>query len=456
MPTTLEPEGERLLKYLTDRASTIDLNNFDTFPTYSGTLAALDLDDIGRTPGQSLDIQGMSNLAYWVFDRGLPAITGFIIDKTEKRPGKGYFDLYSKDADLDGAWWLSELAKAKSFPWRQSVQANIAVVHPAPICKTELSPTASRKVVHTVRDLAQTNSRFFLKSEWGPISSEWPALSFSKRSVGDYLNEEYNPSRDFIVYAGTGNADRTKVAEFRKRLLSVLITEPSQPIPTEDIVPWESWQRALTDHGKVWPLSFGVRRAWGCTDLPWAHDVTPEAYRSLGFRSNWGGVVEVVGDERNALLSLALHEVELPNRTVVQRVSNERDRLREIKDDRTLNIALTRMEALIKARLGNGRTVTRQLPARALPAGTNLFMLLDRKLQSQGGLCLLCGQILRLDTTKKLLQCSPDRIDSSNPSYGDDNLQITHLACNLAKNDATAEEFEEWLQLVRGGQEDED
>ena len=87
------------------------------------------------------------------------------------------------------------------------------------------------------------------------------------------------------------------------------------------------------------------------------------------------------------------------------------------------------MEALIKARLGNGRTVTRQLPARALPAGTNLFMLLDRKLQSQGGLCLLCGQVLRLDTTKKLLQCSPDRIDTAQiDQTGDANLQITHFA----------------------------
>lgn len=451
MPTQLEPEGERLLKYLINRAPAVDLNNFETFPTYSGVLAALKLDDIGRTPGQSLDIQGMGNLAYWAFDRGLPAITGFIIDKAEKRPGKGYFDLYNKDIDVDGSWWLSELAKAKAFPWQQPLPVLGGEYITPPPASVETKEANGQEVVRTVRDLAQPNSRFFLKSEWGPISSEWPALSFSKRSVGDYLHEEYNPSRDFIVYAGTGNANRTKEAEFRKRLLSVLITEPSQPIPTEDIVPWESWKRALTDHGKVWPLSFGVRRAWGCTDLPWAHDVTPEAYRSLGFRSNWGGVVEVLGGERDALLSLALHEVDLPNRTVVQRVSNERDRLREIKDDRALNIALTRMEALIKARLGNGRTVTRQLPARALPAGTNLFMLLDRKLQSQGGLCLLCGQTLRLDTTKKLLQCSPDRIDSSNPSYGDDNLQITHLACNLAKNDATSEEFEEWLQLVREG-----
>jgi hypothetical protein len=57
---------------------------------------------------------------------------------------------------------------------------------------------------------------------------------------------------------------------------------------------------------------------------------------------------------------------------------------------------------------------------------------------------------MRLDTTKKLLQCSPDRIVSTNPSYGADNLQITHLACNLAKNDGSTGDFEEWLELISG------
>jgi hypothetical protein len=70
--------------------------------------------------------------------------------------------------------------------------------------------------------------------------------------VGEYLNREYDPSRDFIVYAGTSNAERTKEAGFRKRLLSVLITEPGQPIPTENLVPWESWQAALKEHDKAW------------------------------------------------------------------------------------------------------------------------------------------------------------------------------------------------------------
>ncbi len=70
MPTHREPEGERLLKCLINRAPAVDLNNFETFPTYSGVLAALRLDDIGRTPGQSLEIQGLWNLAHWIFERG--------------------------------------------------------------------------------------------------------------------------------------------------------------------------------------------------------------------------------------------------------------------------------------------------------------------------------------------------------------------------------------------------
>ena len=87
-------------------------------------------------------------------------------------------------------------------------------------------------------------------------------------------------------------------------------------------------------------------------------------------------------------------------------------------------------------------------PSRSLPAGTNLTFLLQDKLEEQKNLCALCGKLMRLDSTKKLLQCSPDRIISTNPSYGADNLQIAHLACNLAKNDGSTEDFEEWLELI--------
>jgi hypothetical protein len=48
----------------------------------------------------------------------------------------------------------------------------------------------------------------------------------------------------------------------------------------------------------------------------------------------------------------------------------------------------------------------------------------------------------------RLLQPSPDRIDSQNGDYGPGNFQLVHLACNLAKNQFSVAEFREWLALA--------
>jgi len=301
----------------------------------------------------------------------------------------------------------------------------------------------------TIRDIATIDSRFFLKSEWGPVGPRWPALSFKKPRVGEFLRDNYDPSIDFILYAGTSDPKKTKNKEWRKRLLSVLVMEPGEPIRTEELVPKASLKEAIEEFGQEWPWSFAVRQGWNCVDHPWAHDVTPEAYRSLGFRKNMGGVVEVPKLERKALLSVEINWVELPNRKVVETVSVRQDALRKTsREARALSDALKRMSALIISRLGPGGTTITNVPPRSLPEGTDLDALLAAKLRAQKNLCALCGQLMRLDTSKKLLQCSPDRIDSVNPSYGENNLQITHLACNLAKNDGSTEDFKEWLSLA--------
>lgn len=450
MPLTLDSEGAHLLEYLVRIAPTVDPSNLSTFPTYSAVHAALGLQMAGRTWGDSLDRQGMSSLALWANDAGYPAITGFIVDGEKKQPADGYFKFYGKDRDADGEWWLSEVVEAKVFPWPQEIVATKATPQANDQSQEPRRYPSPLQDARTVGELASTGSRFFLKSEWGPISERWPALSFSKRSVGDYLNREYNPARDFVVYAGTSNPKRTENPLHRQRLLSILITEPGEPIPTEKLVPQDSWQDALKKHDKAWPFSFGVRAGWNLTELPWASDVVRNAYSSLGIRRNWGGVSEILGSERDALFPLLVRWVELPNREVVRATSAARDRIREIRESVSLNSALARMQTLIQGRLGPGRSVWQQTPPRSLPAGTNLTFLLQDKLEEQKSLCALCGKLMRLDTTKKLLQCSPDRIVSTNPSYGADNLQITHLACNLAKNDGSTEDFEEWLELISG------
>lgn len=306
------------------------------------------------------------------------------------------------------------------------------------------------RTANTVGDIAAIDSRFFIKSEWGPVSAFWPALSFSKRSVGDLLRREYNSARDFIVYAGTSSAQRTKAEEHRRSIISILVTEPGEPVPTEKLVPWDSWQAVLAEHGMVWPYSFGVVRGWLCVDFPKADELTPEAYRALGFRSNWGSVVEVLGAERESLFQLRIKWVDLPNREVMREVAGKRSLVRTLQENRPLNLAVTRMAQLIQERIGFGRISKRTLPMRTLSPHVNLVELLCSKIQDQGNLCALCRRPLNLVASNRMLQCSPDRIDSSSPSYGPENLQITHLACNLAKNDGTAEEFEEWIQLICG------
>ena len=135
-----------------------------------------------------------------------------------------------------------------------------------------------------VSNIASKDSRFFLKPEWGPISDYWAAMSLGKSSVGDYVNQIYNPDKDFIVYAGTSNPERTQAAENRSALLSLLKVEIGQPIPTEQLVPWESWQNALKEFNKNWPLSFGVTAGRNLKNLPSAREMTPDAYRAANIR----------------------------------------------------------------------------------------------------------------------------------------------------------------------------
>ena len=76
----------------------------------------------GRTWGDSLDRQGMGEVAGWAANLGLPAITGFIVSSERRQPADGFFRFYQKDPDLDGRWWLEELTKAKTFDWAADSQ----------------------------------------------------------------------------------------------------------------------------------------------------------------------------------------------------------------------------------------------------------------------------------------------------------------------------------------------
>jgi len=109
-----------------------------------------------------------------------------------------------------------------------------------------------------------------------------------------------------------------------------------------------------------------------------------------------------------------------------------------------------RMANLITGRVkGSGMKVLEINPSRFAPTFDALKVQLKEKIRDQKNRCALCGGRLFPNRRNSMLQSSPDRIDSNNDSYSDENVQITHLACNLAKNKYSNDDFDEWLKVIR-------
>jgi hypothetical protein len=297
-----------------------------------------------------------------------------------------------------------------------------------------------------LEDVIAKDGQIFLKSEWGPMSDHWPALSFSKRSVGDRLRRDFNPDRDAILYVGTGNPKSTGDPLHRRRLLSVIKAEPNTIHETRLLVPIKSWEEAQRDYRGRWEHSLTIRYAWDVVGFPLAADLIPESYRQLGKLENLGNVVEVIDSERSALLKLEIVPVELHLQPAATSFDDKRGIL---SLDSAIRKEIGRMASILldRARRGGTESVTIN-PTRLVDS--DIQILLGKKWQEQKGYCALCNGALVIDGSNKLLQASPDRISSELPSYDVKNIQITHLGCNLAKNDVPMVEFAEWLNIVRG------
>jgi hypothetical protein len=195
-----------------------------------------------------------------------------------------------------------------------------------------------------LREIVSLQDRIFLKSEWGPISDDWPALSFTLQKVGRKLRAELNPSRDVIVYVGTSDARFTQDERHRRRLLSVLRVEPSQIRATEDLVPRDSWLSSQGDFKGRFLYSIPVIKAWDFDKFPLAPELVPDAYRSLGDIRYRGDVVELSEQEKIAILGLSVHERKLPGNPTIERIRD----LTSFRDlTLTENEAIMRMERFI-------------------------------------------------------------------------------------------------------------
>jgi hypothetical protein len=297
-----------------------------------------------------------------------------------------------------------------------------------------------------LKDIIAPDGHIFLKSEWGPMSDHWPALSFSKRSVGNRLRRDFIPDRDVILYVGTGNPESTGDPNHRRRLLSAIKPEPNVIHETRRLVPSESWEEAQRDYRGRWEHSLTIRHAWDIADFPLASEMIPSSYRLLGKMQNLGNVVEVADNsERHALLGLEITAVDLKLQPAATAFDDNRAIL---SSDPAVSREIGRIAANIIDRAQRGGVeVIRVAPVRIVES--DIQIILHKKWKEQSGRCTLCGGALIIGASNKLLQASADRIDSKVIRYDAGNVHIAHLGCNLAKNDVTMAEFNDWLKVVR-------
>ncbi|WP_082767401.1 hypothetical protein [Bosea sp. PAMC 26642] len=303
-----------------------------------------------------------------------------------------------------------------------------------------------------VADMMQPDGHVFLKSEWGPLTDYWPAVSFTKRSVGIELSNRFQPGRDVLIYVGT-TSENTHDPAHRARLLSAVVPEPNRIHETKRIIPPDSWSASLEEYGDRWPHSLAIVDAanFVSSPLPYARQVIPHAYASFAETRNRGRFVEAFETEREAVMTLEIEPIRLNLAADVVAYLEMRASA-SVKLPASVKQEVYRMTMLIIERVKKGGELSVRInPQRTAPNFSDLSALITKLWQeSQGGSCALCGAALLASTTNRMLQPSADRIDSANGSYGEDNVQITHLACNLAKNAYGIDHFEEWIAALRG------
>jgi hypothetical protein len=297
-------------------------------------------------------------------------------------------------------------------------------------------------------EIASPDTRLFAKSEFGPASDQWPALSFSSRKIASDFAAIYRQDRDFVVYVGTGDPEKTEKPEHRQRLLSVLTVEPRAPISTRELVPAETWKSTIRRWGNRREWSLPITTTYDVAGFPLAREKIPLTYRSLGNLPSLGRCVPVQQTEYQTIFDLGLNPVALDLGERAQVAMRHNKELRE---------ELTRLVELIKQDVARATAArTGVYPVRNLPNDSDIFTMLLERWKQQEGICTLCDRPIPLKPPNKLFQMSRDRTVSANKTYAWENTRLTHLACNLGKSDATLAEWQDYLTLIRSGIETED
>jgi hypothetical protein len=290
----------------------------------------------------------------------------------------------------------------------------------------------------TIGDLLEKGSRVYLKSEYGPVSEKWPAVSFSSDIYARQLGAAFDAEKDLIIFAGTQKEPTPEVE--RGRLLCAMRVFSSEPIDSGLLVD----ARALADFQngdeKKYAYSLQLKDAWTISSLPPAKDYVSESYRVIG-----------LGEARRSYLELSPTEIERLRALPIEKLAFAITPLEDLEingwEEDGLERQLNRMLALLVNRAqSGGKPSLRIAPIREVHLTKNDLRALWKR---QSGICALCDKQIPVKTSNFLMQVSADRIDSGVPIYNLENTQLAHLGCNYGKNSASVVQFGEWMSMIR-------
>lgn len=119
----LTPVAKAILQLLVNqiRAGRFLPDDERSFMGHGDVHKKLGLEKRGPNWGNSLNAQGLGNLALWIRQKQLPALTGLIVDQTNFQPGDGYYRAYNRPLN-DRAWWMDQIRQAIAFDWSPYVE----------------------------------------------------------------------------------------------------------------------------------------------------------------------------------------------------------------------------------------------------------------------------------------------------------------------------------------------
>ena len=295
-------------------------------------------------------------------------------------------------------------------------------------------------------DLIGPTTRLYAKSEWAPAGPLWPALSFSQRGVANRFSSIYTRGTDLVITVGTANPRDTQDPVHRQRLLSLVDVEPNIIVNTAELVDPETWRRAQQTHPDRWKLSMPIVRCWTFAGFPEAKTDLAATYRKFANPTTRGRPVPVHDSDRATLFVLTLIPLKIPPYI--------EQRLHRVPDDVLLNREFTRIIDNILGFVARAGTERGGIyPERRSLNFSDLFRLFGDIWRRQQGRCNLCDGPIVPGEENPLLKMSADRIDSAKKIYDGENVHLAHVGCNLAKSSASIEEWEDFLDVLRGHNE---